>query len=48
MGTIYKRGNTWWIQYYRKGKPFRESAQSAKEADARRLLRKREGEIARG
>ena len=25
MGMIYKRGNTWWIKYYRNGKCFRES-----------------------
>jgi len=25
MGSIYKRGNVYWIQYYRNGKPFRET-----------------------
>jgi integrase len=48
MGSIYKRGNTYWIQYYRHGKPYRESTKSKKEADAKRLLRKREGEISEG
>jgi len=48
MGSIYKRGNTYWIQYYRHGKPHRESVKSKKEADAKRLLKKREGEIAEG
>ena len=48
MGTIYKRGNTYWIQYYRNGKPYRESTKGSKEVDARRLLKKREGEIAEG
>ena len=48
MGSMYKRGNTWWIQYYRNGKPYRESARSSKEVDAKRLLKKREGEIAEG
>lgn len=48
MGSIYKRGKTYWIKYYRQGKPYRESAKSEKEADAKRLLKKREGEIADG
>ena len=48
MGTLYKRGNIWWIQYYRKGKPFKESSKSKKETEAKRLLKKREGEIAEG
>ena len=26
MGMIYKRGNVWWIKYYRNGKHFRESS----------------------
>jgi integrase len=48
MGMIYKRGKTYWIKYYRNGKPYRESTRSRKEADAKRLLKKREGEISRG
>jgi integrase len=48
MGTIYKRGNTFWLQYYRNGKPYRESTKSHKEVDAKRLLKKREGEISEG
>ena len=48
MGAIYKRGNTLWIKYYRAGKPYRESSHSDKESDARRLLKKREGEIVEG
>ena len=48
MGSIYKRGNTYWIQYYRNGKPLRETTKSTKEADAKRLLKKREGEISEG
>jgi integrase len=48
MGSIYKRGNTYWIQYYRNGKPYRESAASKKEVDAKRLLKKREVEISDG
>lgn len=48
MGMIYKRGNTYWIKYYRNGKSYRESTKSKKESDAKRLLKKREGEIANG
>lgn len=48
MGNIYQRGKVYWIQYYRNGKPYRESTKSKKEADAKRLLKKREGEISEG
>jgi len=48
MGMIYQRGKTYWIKYYRAGKPYRESTRSKKEADAKRLLKKREGEISEG
>lgn len=48
MGMIYKRGKTYWIKYYRNGKPYRESTRSHKEADAKRLLKRREGEISQG
>ncbi len=48
MGSIYKRGKVYWIQYYRNGKPYRESTKSKKEADAKRLLKRREGEISEG
>ena len=48
MGSIYKRGKVYWIKYYRNGKPYRESTKSLKEADAKRLLKKREGEISEG
>ncbi len=48
MGTVYQRGRIWWIKYYRNGKPYRESTQSAKESDAKRLLKLREGQIVEG
>lgn len=48
MGAIYKRGAVYWIKYYRNGKPYRESAKSDKEMEAKRLLKKREGEISEG
>jgi hypothetical protein len=42
MGMIYKRGEVYWIKYYRHGKPYRESCRSTKEADAIRKLKNRE------
>lgn len=48
MGLIYKRGNIFWIKYYRNGKPFYESSQSDKESEAKRRLKLREGQIAAG
>ena len=48
MGSIYKRGTVFWVKYYRNGKPYRESSMSDKETDAKRLLKKREGEISGG
>ena len=48
MGSIYLRGHTYWLKYYRNGKPYRESTRSDKETQAKNLLKKREGEIAIG
>jgi len=48
MGHIYKRGQTFWVKYYRDGRAFYESSESKKEGDAKRLLRLREGDIERG
>lgn len=45
-GSVFQRGAVWWVKYYRHGKPYRESSKSLKESDARKLLRKRQGEIA--
>jgi hypothetical protein len=57
MGSIYKlkwkdkktgqkiEGKIWWVKYYRAGKSYRESSGSAKESEAKNLLKKREGEI---
>jgi integrase len=47
-GHIYKRGSIYWIKYYRGGKPYYESTKSSREADAKRLLRQRLGQIAEG
>jgi integrase len=48
MGMTYKRGTVWWVKYYRNGIPMRESSGSPLEEDAKRLLRTREGDLARG
>jgi integrase len=48
MGSIYKRGNTYWIKYYKNGKNYRESSGSDKKMVAQKKLAKREGEIADG
>jgi hypothetical protein len=38
----------WWIKYYRNGRQLREGSGSEKESDAKRLLKLREGDIAKG
>ncbi len=49
MGSMYKRGNMWWIKYSeRSGKRIRESSGSTKKMVAKRLLSRREVEIAEG
>ena len=48
MGTIYKRGLTYWIKYYQNGKPFFESSKSKKKMVASMLLKQREGDISQG
>lgn len=48
MGTLYRRGKKYWIKYYRNGKPYYESSHSDKEEVAKRILKKREGEISEG
>lgn len=59
MGMIYKQkrrlpdgtvreGAHWWIKYYWNGRCFRESTNSAKESEAKRLLKIREGHIGEG
>jgi integrase len=48
MGSLYKRGNTWWIKYYRNGKPYRESSGTDKKMVAKKVLERKEGDIAQG
>jgi integrase len=48
MGRIFKRGSIYWIAYCYRGKEYRESSHSKNEAKARKLLKKRIGEVANG
>jgi len=48
MGSLYKRGAIFWIKYYVKGRPIRESTGTQCEAEARYILKLREQEIAKG
>jgi integrase len=48
MGSLFLRGKTWWIKYYHNGKSFRESSRSTKQMVAKKLLARKEGEIAQG
>jgi integrase len=48
FGSIYLRGQTFWIKYSVRGQIFRESSHSKVAADAERLLKRRVGEVAFG
>ena len=48
MGSIFQRGNVYWIKYYRGGKPYRESSKSEELNKAKNLLKLREGEVIAG
>ena len=59
MGMIYRpkykdkagavhESEVFWIKYYRNGKAYRESSKTTKEDEAKKLLKLREGEIAKG
>ncbi len=48
MGSLYKRGNVWWIKYYRNGKCYRKSSKSTKKMVAKKFLNRKEGDIAKG
>ena len=45
---LRKRGQVWWIRYYRNGQRHEESAHSAKKQTAIDLLKIREGDVAKG
>lgn len=46
-GTVYE-GKVWWVQYWKDGRPYQESSKSERLADAKTLLKKREGQIVEG
>lgn len=48
VGRTFKRGSTWWIAFYHRGKEIRQSARSENEGQARKPLKKRIGEISSG
>lgn len=48
MGQIRFRGKFWYIRYYRAGKRYEENTKTAKKTEAEKLLRLREGDIAKG
>jgi integrase len=48
MGSLYRRGNVWWVKYYVNGRPTRESTGTEKETEAKRFLKEREGRVAMG
>jgi integrase len=47
-GRVYRRGNTWWIDYGYRGDRHRESSNSTRKGDAVALLRRRMEEMGRG
>ena len=48
LGRIYRRGKVWWIQYWYRGKLYRESSESKVRGKAVKLLRKRHAEMGQG
>jgi integrase len=47
-GTLYQRGDTWWLQYSHRGQVYRESAHSTDRATANKLLNQRLREYSKG
>ena len=47
-GTVYLRGNVWWVQYFVNGRQVNESAKTSDEAEAQRQLKIKVGEAAVG
>jgi integrase len=48
LGRVFKRGSVYWIAYCYRGKEYRESLRSNSESQARKLLKKRIGEVVNG
>jgi integrase len=47
-GTVYLRGNVWWLQYFIDGRQINESTKTSDEAEAHRQLKVKIGEAAAG
>ncbi len=47
-GLGARRSSVWWAKYYVNGRPIRESTGTAKESEAKRFLKEREGRVATG
>jgi integrase len=48
LGSIYLRGEIYWVKYYHSGRPYRESSHSREYQEAEHLLKRRQGEIVSG
>lgn len=48
MGGVYQRGRVWWVHYYFRGKPYRESSGSTVRTNAVKLLKRRHAETGKG
>ena len=48
MGSLYRRGNIFWMKYYVNGRAVRESTGKEKEKEAEQVLKVREGRAAAG
>lgn len=48
VGRVFQRGSVWWIAFYHHGREIRQSSQCESEAQARKLLKKRVGELSGG
>lgn len=47
LGRVFKRGSVFWVSYWHRGKENRESLGSENKTEAKKLLKKRLGEIGR-
>ena len=45
---VRRQSKVWWVRYYSAGRRHEESSHSTKKGDAERLLRIREGDVAKG
>src|SRR5206468_2919987 len=48
MGSIFQRGEIWYVQFYDDGRARQESTKSTARTDAVKLLKRRLGEVAHG